>query len=92
MKNFTFFYFEYDSQSLTLRDGQNVILDWLRPKDPRPGPVVVIFHGIGGSSDSLGETDLARKASKAGLPTVIFNRRGAKSELTVPKIEMFGDS
>jgi len=83
---------EYESETITLRDGQKVILDWLHPPSPKPGPIVVIFHGITGSSDSLGESDMAKKAMQAGLHVVIFNRRGIKADLTVPKMELFGDS
>ena len=61
---------EYDERE---RAGEAVI-DWLHPASPRG--VVVVFHGLGGSSDSPGVRRLVLEVVRRGFSAAVFNRRG----------------
>lgn len=53
------------------------IVDWVHsaPAEPRRG-VVVVFHGLGGSSASPGVRRVVREAARRGFAVAVFNRRG----------------
>ena len=64
---------EYDERELV----GDVVVDWLIPRSPRG--VVVVFHGMGGSSCSPGVKRLVLAVSRRGYAAAVFNRRGHAS-------------
>ncbi len=67
-------------ERLSTPDGDFLDLDWLEPA--RPGaPLVVVLHGLEGSSSSHYVTGLCREASALGLRAVILNFRSCSGEL-----------
>ncbi|HET7772419.1 MAG TPA: alpha/beta hydrolase, partial [Burkholderiaceae bacterium] len=62
-------------------DGDFVDADWVQP-EPREtwAPVLVIFHGLEGSSKSHYARAIARAATDAGLRVVIVHFRGCSGE------------
>lgn len=62
---------------VAMDDGANVILDWKEPKYiASDAPIVVVCHGIEGSSDSYGVRWFTDMAFRSGWRSVVFNRRG----------------
>ena len=73
---------KYNRQTLNLPDDDFVDLDWLNK--PLPGsvnPILVIFHGLEGSSYSHYVRELAHYASQAGWSVVVMNFRSCSGEL-----------
>lgn len=87
---------KYKREMLTLSDGQEVALDWWeRPVSERSTalrpPIMIINHGITGSSTGFTEVDMAQAFSKRGV-AVVLNRRGHGGvKLTRPKFNIIGD-
>ena len=61
-------------------DGDFLDLDWLEPAPPG-APLVVILHGLEGSSQSHYVAGLGGEASALGLRAVILNFRSCSGEL-----------
>ncbi len=67
-------------ERLATPDGDFLDLDWLDPE--RPGaPLVVILHGLEGSSGSHYVNGLGREALALGLRAVVMNFRSCSGEL-----------
>jgi predicted alpha/beta-fold hydrolase len=63
----------------TLPDGDWVYLDWLLPAgwERREQPLVIVVHGLSGSSDSHYVLGLQAQLQAAGMGSVAMNCRGA---------------
>lgn len=73
---------KYNRQTLTLPDEDFVDLDWLnKPLPSSDNPILVIFHGLEGSSYSHYVRELARFASQADWSVVVMNFRSCSGEL-----------
>lgn len=78
----------FERQRLELADGDFLDLDWLAPSqrvDSRVvtdegGPVVLILHGLGGSSDSTYASGLAAALATRGMTSVVSHFRGCSGE------------
>jgi len=71
-------------ERVTTRDGDFVDLDWLEPRGPRggtPGPLLLVLHGLEGSSRSHYAAGLMRGAMARGWTTVALNFRSCSGEL-----------
>ncbi len=67
----------YIRQELSLPDGDFVDLDWTSiPDNDTTTPIVIIFHGLGGSSRSHYTSALMRAAQHKGWHAVVMNFRG----------------
>jgi len=85
----------YNRTFFKLKDGQEVSLDWSIPDDHvvRPDtPIIVICPGVTGTSQSINQRFLTRLCASQGILSVVFHRRGVESDLTVPKVGLFGFS
>ena len=73
-------------------DGDFLDLDWLEPA--RPGaPLVVILHGLEGSSRSHYAFGLYREAARLGLRAVVMNFRSCSGELNrAPRLYHSGET
>ena len=68
----------YRRERLELPDGDFLDLDWV-DGDPR-APLVVILHGLGGSSNSSYVLTLLDEARQKGWRAVVMNARGMSGE------------
>jgi predicted alpha/beta-fold hydrolase len=66
-------------ERLELPDGDFIDLDWLTPVEPS-GPLVVILHGLEGSSDSQYARGLLAAIGKRGWRAVVMHFRGCSGE------------
>jgi len=67
----------YERQALSLPDGDFVDLDWLnKPARGSTKPVLVIFHGLEGSSQSHYARTLMQLAQRKNWHAVVMNFRG----------------
>ncbi len=83
----------YRRERLELRDGDFVDLDWL-PGDDRPEkPLLILLHGLEGSSDSTYARLIMDAAAEAGLGGVVLNFRGCSGEANrLPRRYHAGDT
>lgn len=69
---------ERQRREVALPDGDHLLLDWHHPLHPDPAaPVVLVVHGLGGSSESHYVRGLQKALGKVGWPSVAMNCRGA---------------
>ena len=82
---------EYRRERLELADGDFLDFDWL---DGEPSqPVVVMFHGLEGSSDSFYAHDLMHALKARGWNGVVAHFRGCSGEDNrLPRAYFAGDS
>ncbi len=82
---------EYRRERLELPDGDFLDFDWI---DGEPGkPVVVLFHGLEGSSDSFYARDLMHSLKARGWSGVVAHFRGCSGEDNrLPRAYFAGDS
>ena len=82
---------EYRRERLELADGDFLDFDWL---DGSPvQPVVVLFHGLEGSSDSVYARDLISRLQARGWSGVVAHFRGCSGEDNrLPRAYFAGDS
>jgi hypothetical protein len=66
-------------ERLELPDGDFLDLDWLAPVDAN-GPLVVVLHGLEGSSDSQYARGLLAAARRRGWRAVVMHFRGCSGE------------
>ncbi len=64
----------YRRERLELPDGDFLELDWCGPATP--DPLVVILHGLEGSSSSHYVRALAHNLARCGIPSVVMHQRG----------------
>lgn len=69
----------YRRERLELPDGDFLDLDWAGPDDAS-GPLVVILHGLEGSSSSHYVRALAENLSRRGITSVVMHQRGCGGE------------
>ena len=67
-------------ERVTTADGDFLDLDWCAPA-PSSAPVVVLLHGLEGSSRSHYVAGLCREAARLGLRAVTLNFRSCSGEL-----------
>lgn len=66
-------------QEITLPDGDHLLLDRHDPAETDPAaPLVLIVHGLGGSSDSHYVRGLQRALGRMGWPSAAMNCRGSR--------------
>lgn len=68
----------YRRQRVDLPDGDFIDLDWLGPVQPRA--VVVILHGLEGSSSSHYVRALSRALADRGITSAVMHQRGCSGE------------
>jgi len=74
-------------------DGDFIDLDWAAPRDGANGPLLVLFHGLEGSSSSPYARQIAARALAAGWRCVVPHFRGCSGELNrLPRAYHSGDS
>ncbi len=66
-------------ERMSLADGDFLDLDWLSGI-PREGPILLILHGLEGSSRSPYIKRLLRACAEAGWPAVVVHFRGCSGE------------
>ncbi|MCG8313313.1 MAG: hydrolase, partial [Pseudomonadales bacterium] len=77
-------------ERITLSDGDFVDLDWA---GPTRGPIVMILHGLTGSSDSLYAIGLQDALKKLGIRSFVMNFRGCSGEPNLrPRIYHSGET
>lgn len=83
--------FEFKRQEIPLPDGGTVSLDWSAQPESNPDiPIVVICHGLTGSSADMRSFCLV--AFQQGFRPVVFNKRGhGDTKLTTPRLQPFGE-
>ena len=73
-------------------DGDFIDLDWQDAPTPPSAPVLVLFHGLEGSSSSHYALAFARHAQAQGLGFVVPHFRGCSGELNqAPRAYHSGD-
>ena len=75
---------KYDRQRIELTDGDFLDLDWF-PGNPESRRIVVLVHGLGGSSGSHYIKRIGEGLIKNGFRVVVFNLRGATEPNRTPK-------
>lgn len=82
---------DYRRERLELADGDFLDFDWI---DGTPGqPVVVLFHGLEGNSDSFYARDLMHALQQRGWGGVVAHFRGCSGEDNrLPRAYFAGDS
>lgn len=70
-----------DRQRLELADGDFLDLDWVNPDVPQHDLVVVVLHGLCGSSESPYIQALQRLLKQRGYTSVAMNFRGCSGEI-----------
>ena len=80
-------------------DGDFIDLDWSEPRDRKPGiagnrqPLVVLFHGLEGSSNSHYARAMMHAVQQRGWRGVVAHFRGCSGELNrLPRAYHSGDS
>ncbi|MCG8317528.1 MAG: hydrolase [Pseudomonadales bacterium] len=77
-------------ERITLSDGDFVDLDWA---GPTRGPIVMILHGLTGSSDSLYAMGLQDALKQQGVRSFVMNFRGCSGEPNLrPRIYHSGET
>jgi len=81
-------------RELLLPDGDFIDLDWTGTPDANSvTPIVVIFHGLEGSSESHYANTLARAASENGWHAVVMNFRSCSGRLNLkPRLYHSGET
>ena len=69
---------QYRRRRLELPDGDFIDLDWLGPS--RPGALVVVLHGLEGSSSSHYARALSQALADRGIAAVVMHQRGCSGE------------
>ncbi len=83
---------EYDRERFELADGDFVDIDWSGPREGG-GRLVLILHGLEGSSRAPYAVCMARAARKAGCTVGVLNFRGCSGELNrLPRFYHSGDT
>lgn len=85
---------QYRRERWTTPDGDFLDLDWMRPTgpDPQQRPLLVLFHGLEGSSRSHYAEAFADVAAERGLAFVVPHFRGCGGELNLaPRAYHSGD-
>ncbi len=73
---------KYYRQTVTLPDNDFVDLDWLKKPLTDTGiPILIIFHGLEGSSNSHYVRELARFANQSEWSVVVMNFRSCSGQL-----------
>ena len=81
----------YRRERMELEDGDFLDLDWV--DGPADAPVVVLFHGLEGSSDSFYARDLMADVKARGWNGVVAHFRGCSGEDNrLPRVYFAGDS
>jgi predicted alpha/beta-fold hydrolase len=79
-------------ERLLTPDGDFLHLDWLEP-GVLPGPLVVLLHGLEGSSRSHYITGLFHEAARLGLRAVVMHFRSCSGELNrAPRLYHSGET
>ncbi|KAH9261756.1 hypothetical protein BASA81_000412 [Batrachochytrium salamandrivorans] len=77
---------EYTRQLFTLADGGTVGLDWAQTNTNGSNPLVLIHHGLCGSSDSVYVQHLVVRLASEGYDSVVLVARGCGGlKLTTPE-------
>jgi predicted alpha/beta-fold hydrolase len=71
--------FRYTKQEYLL-DGE-IVLDWMNPESNKG--IVILFPGLGGSSQGIHMVCLTNELVKRGFAVVVYNRRGHAKESTL---------
>jgi len=84
----------YDRQELILPDGDFVDLDWLNKPDSKTiKPVLLIFHGLEGSSQSHYTRTLMQKAKQLNWHAVVMNFRSCSGRENIrPQLYHSGET
>lgn len=83
----------YERERLELPDGDFVDLDWLRQKDARPKKLVIISHGLEGSSNRHYSQGMALYFFQQGWDALAWNCRSCSGELNrLPRFYHHGDT
>jgi hypothetical protein len=64
-------------EKIMLSDGDHCWLHWAQPETSAPSTLVVILHGLSGSSDSQYVVGLQHQLQQKQIPSVAVNFRGA---------------
>src|SRR6476661_1614910 len=72
---------EFTRERWTTPDGDFIDLDWLQGTAPSPGTLLVLFHGLEGSSRSHYAQAFAHVARRHGIAYVVPHFRGCSGEL-----------
>ena len=85
---------DYVRQELTLPDGDFVDLDWTSiPEDGCTQPILIIFHGLEGSSRSHYCRTLMQAAKKNGWHAVVMNFRSCSGRQNrMPRLYHSGET
>lgn len=67
-------------ERIELPDGDFIDLDWCNPQPAVTGPLVIILHGLTGSSDSAYAWGLQYHLLQKSQPSVVMHFRGASGE------------
>lgn len=68
----------YKRERLELEDGDFLDIDWLEPDNT--SPIVLVVHGLGGSSKSHYVRGLVTELASAGLRSAVMHHRGCSGE------------
>jgi predicted alpha/beta-fold hydrolase len=71
----------YERERISLEDGDFLDLDWSFSEDRNSKKLVIILHGLAGSSDRPYMKGMARIFNRNGWNTVAMNFRGCSEEL-----------
>ena len=82
---------KYDRKRLELTDGDFLDLDWF-PDNPESRRIVVLVHGLGGSSGSHYIKRIGGGLIKNGFRVVVFNLRGATEPNRTPRTYHSGET
>ncbi|XP_014271542.1 phospholipase ABHD3 [Halyomorpha halys] len=77
----------YKREILAMKDGGEICLDSLEPKEGLPpnAPTVIVLPGLTGSSKSDYIRGLALIAADVGIRFIVFNQRGSGIRLKTPR-------
>lgn len=64
-------------EKASLNDGDHCWLHWAGPDAKNAGAIVIVLHGLSGSSDSQYVVGLQHRLSQQSIPSVAVNFRGA---------------
>jgi predicted alpha/beta-fold hydrolase len=82
---------KFNRQRLELPDGDFLDLDWF-VQNPDSQQVVVLIHGLGGSSASPYISRVGNELVRRGFRVVVFNLRGATEANRLPKTYHSGET
>lgn len=84
---------DYRRERLELADGDFLDFDWIDGEAHTQAPVVVLFHGLEGSSSSVYAKNLMRQVKARGWNGVVAHFRGTSGEDNrLPRAYFAGDS